>query len=165
MLTLDRMDAELAPIQFEAAADLDAAPEVAFALISDHRRLPSWIPGLRRVEVDESQALSPGGVGTRRTLYPVVGPFGVEVVVEFEPPRRMAYSASDASLRGLLTRHRAELWCEPSAAGTRVRWVVRGVPARTWWKRMLAWLFVRHAQRAGLANLRRHFAAQRAISV
>jgi uncharacterized protein YndB with AHSA1/START domain len=160
MVDRDSVEAQVAPILFDAGTELNARPEAVFAVISDHRGLPSWIPGLRRVDVDESQALSPGGIGTRRRLYPLVGASGVEVILELDPPRGIVYSASDASLRGLLTRHRAELWCEASAGGTRIRWVVRGIPSRTWWKRVIAWIVFRHTQRAGLANLRRRFASR-----
>ena len=159
MLDRDAVAAEVPPIQFEAGIEVDAQPEAVFALISDHRQLPSWVPGLRRVEVDESQASSPGGVGTRRKLYPIIGAAGVEVVVAFEPPHRIVYSASDESLRGLLTRHRAEISCQPSAGGTLIRWIVRGVRSRSGWKRILAKMVFRHALRGGLANLHRHFLA------
>lgn len=159
MLDRNAGDGDVAPIQFEAETELNARPEAVFAIISDHQRLPTWIPGLRRVDVDESNAMSPGGIGTRRTLYPMVGPSGVEVIVDFDPPRRLVYCASDESLRGLLTRHRAEISCEPSVSGTRIRWLVRGIPSRTWWRRVLAGAVFRHAQRSGLANLRRRFPA------
>ncbi len=74
---------ELPPIQFETKRYLPAPPAVVFALISDHAALPTWVPGLRRVDVDGSRATHPGGVGTRRTLYPSVGVPGTEVVVAF----------------------------------------------------------------------------------
>lgn len=130
-MDVNPVDAGAEPLQFEAMTERDAPPGVVFTFVSEHRRLPSWIPGLRRLEVDESQALSPGGIGTRRTLHPVAGASGVEVVLAFEPPRRMVYSASDESLRGLLTEHRAEL-CR---------------------------VVFRYAQRAGLSKLGRRFAA------
>jgi uncharacterized protein YndB with AHSA1/START domain len=163
--TMDRdsVETEVAPIQCEAETEINAQPEVVFAIISDHRRLPTWIPGLRRVDVDESQALSPGGIGTRRRLHPIVGPSGVEMIIEFEPPRKMVYRASDESLRGLLTRHRSEISCESSAAGTRLRWIVRGIPSQTWWKRILAKAMFSHAQQTGLANLRRRFPVEKSI--
>jgi hypothetical protein len=150
-------DTDAAPIQFHAQIEIHAPPEVVFAILSDHRGLLTWIPGLRRVDVDESGAQSPGGIGARRTHVPIAGPSGVEVIVGFELPRKMAYCASDESLRGLLTRHRSELWCESSPVGTLLRWSVRGEPSRTWWKRILARVVFRRAQRVGLANLRRRF--------
>lgn len=152
-----RWNAELEPIEFAAEIAVAAPPEVVFAFIADHQRLPAWVPGLRRVEVDNSLALTTGGVGTRRTLYPFVGLSGVEVIVDFEPPHRLAYRASDESLRGMLTQHLAEISCQPVAPGTHLRWVVRGVPARRWWQRVVARLVFNYALCTGLANLRRRF--------
>lgn len=153
------IDSSTPTIQFQAEVVVNAEAEVVFAFISDHRRLPTWITGLKRVDVDESESLSPGGVGTRRTLYPIAGPSGVEVIVEFEPPHSMVYCATDASLRGMLTQHRSEISCEPTAAGTRIRWIVRGVASQSWWKRLLAGLVFSRAQRSGLAKLRRLLAS------
>ncbi|MEY2930654.1 MAG: Polyketide cyclase / dehydrase and lipid transport [Pseudomonadota bacterium] len=151
--------------QLEASCELGAAPEVVFALLSDHASLPSWVPGLRRVEVDCSNAVSPGGVGTRRTLHALAGPPGTEIITDLVAPQRLAYSATDSSLRGLLTQHRAELCCEPSEGGTRLRWSVSGVPSQTWWKRVGARLIFGGAQRAGLRNLRRRFPPRRSTPI
>jgi|CZKU01.1.fsa_nt_gi hypothetical protein len=145
------------PLLVEATCELEAEPSEVFALIGDHASLPRWIPGLRRVEVDESRALSPRGVGTRRTLRMLLGSPGVEVITAFEPPARLAYSATDESLRGLCTGHIAELSCAACGTGTRLRWTVRAQPSHSWWKRIVARLMFNLACRAGLRNLRRQF--------
>jgi hypothetical protein len=150
-----------APIQFDCSCDLGVTEDVLFALLRDYRALPRWVPGLRRVEVDASRAASPDGVGTRRILYPRLGAAGVETITAFEPPRRLAYSASDESLRGLYTGHSSELYCTPSEQGTHVRWVIRGWPSERWWKRFLArWLFGM-ALEASLHRLRQLFPLRR----
>jgi hypothetical protein len=145
------------PLLFDAACDLGAPPAVVFAFIADHAALPRWIPGLRRVDVDETRACSPGGVGTVRKLHALAGPPGVEIVTAFEPPACLAYSATDESLRGLCTRHTAELSCRAIASGTRLRWTVRADPSPSWWKRVAARLIFNLACQAGLRNLRTHF--------
>jgi len=139
----------------DMTCELPAAPEDVFAVIGDHRALARWIPGLRAVEVDESRADSPGGAGTRRTLRMGLGPPGVEVVTVFAPPHRIAYGATDESLRGLCTCHAAELTCTPSGGGTVVRWTVRARLSTSWWRRWLAPLMFRLVCRAGLRRLRR----------
>ena len=126
------------PVLAEATCELGAEPSEVFALIGDHASLPQWIPGLRRVDVDESRALSPRGVGTRRTLRMLLAPPGVEVITAFEPPVRLVYSATDESLRGLCTRHSAELSCAACGTGTRLRWTVRAQPSPSWWRRIVA---------------------------
>jgi uncharacterized protein YndB with AHSA1/START domain len=146
-----------APIQFDRSCDLGVTPEALFALLRDYTALPRWVPGLRRVEVDASAAASPDGVGTRRILHPHLGVAGVETITAFEPPHRLAYSASDESLRGLYTSHSSELCCTPSEQGTHVRWVIRAWPSERWWKRLAArWLFGL-AQQASLRRLRELF--------
>jgi uncharacterized protein YndB with AHSA1/START domain len=146
-----------APIQFDRSCDLGVTPEDLFALLRDYSALPRWVPGLRRVEVDASAAASPDGVGTRRILHPHLGVAGVETITAFEPPRRLTYSASDESLRGLYTGHWSELCCTPSEQGTHLRWVIRGWPSERWWKRLAArWLFGL-AQQASLRRLRQLF--------
>jgi uncharacterized protein YndB with AHSA1/START domain len=144
-------------VQFDAICELGAPPSVVFAFIANHAELPRWIPGLRRVDVDESQARSRGGVGTRRTLHALAGPPGVEIVTALEPPHRLVYSATDESLRGLCTDHSAELSCIASARGTVLRWTVRAKPPSSWWRRILARLVFNLACRAGLRNLRKEF--------
>lgn len=149
---------ELAPIQFRARRYLSAPPAVVFELISDHAALPTWVPGLRRVDVDGSRATAPRGIGTRRILYPRVGVPGTEVVVAFEPPFRLSYSATDESLRGFLTAHLSELQCAAYGEGTELSWTIRGRLARSWWKRLLARLLFARAIHAGVKNLERRFA-------
>jgi len=144
-------------VDLEAA--LPASPEQVFALISDHARLPEWAPFLRRVEVDVSGAAVAGGAGTLRTLHPKLGPPGRELILALEAPRRLCYSATDESLRGLGRAHKAELTIEPSGGGTRLRWVVEMIPPRGWARRLFArWMF-RWAARRSIRNLQRHFAA------
>ena len=143
----------------DLTCELPATPSEVFAVIGDHRALPRWIPGLRQVEVDDSGAKLPGGVGTRRTLRMLVGPPGVEVVTAFDPPARIAYGATDESLRGLCTQHAAELSCVPTERGTRLRWTVRAELSSSWWRRFIAPLMFRLVCRAGLRRLRRRFDA------
>lgn len=127
-------------------------PDV-FALLGNHALLPTWAPGLKQVEVDDTNATSPGGVGAVRTLYPKIGPPGRETIVAFEPDHRLAYSASDASLRGLCTGHLTEISLESAAGGTRLRWVTRVVLARSWWRRVLAYTMFRWAAHASCKKL------------
>jgi uncharacterized protein YndB with AHSA1/START domain len=122
----------------DAVIHLRAPASEVFALIGDHRALPRWVPGVRRVVVDDSRAESPGGVGARRTLHMVLGPAGEEVVTTFVPPVRLRYSATDESLRGLCRSHTAELSCVPTERGTRLRWIVDVELPVSLWRRAVA---------------------------
>jgi uncharacterized protein YndB with AHSA1/START domain len=149
--------ADASPIQFDRSCELDVAPEKLFALLRDYEALPQWVPGLSRVEVDRSWAQSPDGVGTRRTLHPKLGVAGVETITAFEPPRLLAYSASDESLRGLYTAHSSELLCIPTERGTCLRWTIRAQPSAIWWKRVATRVMFGMAQQASLHRLHERF--------
>jgi len=153
-------DDEQTTVLFDGRAELGARPSDVFSFVADHAGLPRWIPGLRRVDVDVSEAQTPGGVGTRRTLRMRVGPPGVEIVTAFEPPNRLAYSATDASLRRLCTNHQAELTCAPTPSGTHLRWTVRAKPSPSWWRRLAARFVFNAACGAGMTNLRKYFLAR-----
>lgn len=143
-------------MRWRGMSELGAPPHVVFAFISDHAALPSWIPGLKRVDVD-ARAAGRAGVGIRRTLHMFAGAAGTEIVTELEPARRLVYSATDDSLRGLLTDHRAELRCDERQGWTRFSWLITGRPAVSWWKRFVAHVIFSAAIYLGLRNLRRRF--------
>ncbi|HTQ02767.1 MAG TPA: SRPBCC family protein [Polyangiaceae bacterium] len=149
---------ELPPVQFETRRYLSAPPAVVFALISDNATLPTPEPGPGRVQADEARSTLPRGAGTRRTLDPLMGIAGTEGVVAFEPPFGLSYSATDESLRGLLTAHVSELQCAAYGEGTELSWTVRGRLARSWWKRLLARLLFARALRSGVKDLERRLA-------
>lgn len=147
----------------EVRVALDAPPDEVFAFITDHAKLPSWAPGVSRVIIDASQAEIAGGPGTMRTLYPRLGASGVETVLASDAPARFVYSASDASLRGLCTRHRTTLLLAPLDAGerTELRWFVEAALSPSWWRaRVARWMFA-WAARVSCGNLRRIFDGRR----
>ncbi len=115
-----KLSAELAassPLVLGRAARLGATPEQVFEYIADFERLPEWMPMMKRCRVDNERAEAPGGVGAVRVIDSGFGEPTRETVVAFEPPLLLAYSASDASLRGLFTRHLGLLVSEPHPRG------------------------------------------------
>ena len=79
---------------------------------------------MKRCRVDNTRAEMPGGVGAVRVIDSGFGDPTRETVLAFEPPRLLAYSASDASLRGLFTRHFGVLLSEPHPrGGTWLSWL------------------------------------------
>jgi uncharacterized protein YndB with AHSA1/START domain len=120
-----------APVLLARTAHLGAEPAEVFAFIADFERLPTWMPLMQRCQVDNQNARSPGGVGAVRVIYPPVGAPARETVVALEPPHLLAYSASDASLRGMLRDHLGVITCAPhDAGGTYLSWVSFGRPGR-----------------------------------
>ncbi len=111
------------------AAHLGAEPGAVFAFISDFPRLPEWMPLIRRATVDNTAAQRPGQVGAVRVLSAAAGPPTRETVVAFETGKLLAYSASDASLVGMLRDHLGVLATEPHpSGGTRFTWLSYGNP-------------------------------------
>jgi hypothetical protein len=137
------------------------APLDVFALISSHTRLPEWVPGLLRVEVDESDAEVPGGAGAVRTLIPRFGRRGHERITLLDHSTlRIEYSATDDSLLGLCIDHRASITCRPDGRGTLVAFNVharRGPSRLRWW--LGRWMF-RVAVAASLSKLAQRFASR-----
>lgn len=113
-----------APLVLARAARLGADPTHIFAFITDFERLPEWMPLMKRVRVDNSRAETPSGVGAVRIIDSGLGKPTEETVVALEAPTLLAYSASDASLRGMLTSHLGVILCEPHpAGGTWLSWL------------------------------------------
>lgn len=116
-----------APLCLSYAARLGAQPHAVFALITDFARLPEWMPLIKRVTVDNSRAEKPGQVGAVRLIEAPMAPVTREVVVAFEPDKLLAYSASDASLMGMMHDHLGVLTTEAHpAGGTWFTWLSYG---------------------------------------
>jgi len=113
-----------APLVLARACRLGASQEELFAFIADFPRLPEWMPMMKRCHVDNARAQVPGGVGAVRVIDSGIGAPTHEEVRAFEPPALLAYSATDASLRGLFTSHLGVLVCEAHpAGGARLNWL------------------------------------------
>ncbi len=118
-----------APLGQQYAARLGVEPAALFAFITDFPRLPEWMPLLKRVTVDNSEAEVAGQVGAVRLIEAPAAPVTRERVVAFEQDKLLAYSASDASLMGMLRNHLGVLTCEPHPdGGTWFSWLSYGEP-------------------------------------
>lgn len=119
------------PLSIARATRLSAQPEEVFAFITDFPRLPEWMPMIKRCTVDNSRAQTPGGVGAVRVIEAPAGKPTLETVVALEPPRLLAYSASDESLMGMFTGHLGVITCEPlPEGGTWLTWLSFAVPGK-----------------------------------
>jgi uncharacterized protein YndB with AHSA1/START domain len=149
------------PLVLARAGRFGAEPDELFRFISDFERLPAWMPMIKRCRVDNRRASVPGGVGAVRLIDAGVGRPTEETVIAFEPPTLLAYSASDASLRGLFTGHVGVLVSEPHpAGGSRLSWLSHARPGtgpqRLLGPGVLAWVVQR-----SLAGLARQFPLSR----
>lgn len=106
-----------APLQLSYAVRLGVSPDELFAFITDFPRLPEWMPLIKRVRVDDTRSDKPGQIGAVRVIEAPVGPPTLEVVKAFEPGKLLAYSATDASLMGMVRDHLGVLTTEPHPDG------------------------------------------------
>ena len=112
-------------IRARAAVRVDAAPERAFAVLTDPARFHEWQAGMTPARTDPG----PVGPGSRlhghRRLAGMSVPFTTEVV-SWEPPRHMAFRSVRTPLQV-----RGEYTVVPSGTGSRIT-VALGVHVPRW---------------------------------
>lgn len=124
------MERPLAPLVVDVGAHLRAAPDTVFAYVTDVPKLPEWMPLLSRAELDNTKATTPGGPGAVRVIYAPLKPPTLEVVLVLDvAARHYVYSATDASLMGMLRDHTGVIVCgDDGAGGTYFRWLAYANP-------------------------------------
>jgi uncharacterized protein YndB with AHSA1/START domain len=113
--------------------EVPAAPDELWPLVSDPKRLAEWFEFAEGAEVTEGDP----GVGQRRRMHGSWGKKKSEidqVIVAWEPPRRLAWEHEAERLDGKpAPRFAAEtlfsIDLEPSGDGTHVRLTSRQLPA------------------------------------
>lgn len=119
------------PLLMKVVRRMGVPQEELFAYVSDSSRLSEWIPGAKKSWSDDSEAEAPGQRGSVRVISSGIGKPTRELIKAYQAPRALAYSASDSSLMGLMTRHLSVIGCEPHPDGGSVfAWLAYGrVPA------------------------------------
>lgn len=108
---------------FTLSREVNAAPEVVFDVLTDHRRYAEMTP-LRRSVLEREGEPAPNGVGSIRKLSAVGPPLREETIV-YERPSRFSYKL----LSGLPVRnHVGTVSLEPNGTGTKVTYAVRTNP-------------------------------------
>lgn len=107
----------MARYQAAAEARSAAAPDTVWALVADGARWSDWTT-FTRSSLEKEGDPPPDGVGAIRRFG--TGPVtSREQVVEFDPPRRLAYTI----LSGFPVRnYRATVELTPDGTGTRISW-------------------------------------------
>ena len=147
------------PIQLDLTARVNASPETVFDFAADHNRLPEWAPGVKSVEVDNSDAEQPGEVGAVRYLSGAFGKPDKEVVRAFDRPRLLSISNSDESLHGMFTDHIGIIVFESEGDGTRLRLRICAVPGRNPIARFIGKRLLPIMMGRARRNLQQHFTA------
>lgn len=112
---------------FEVARHFDATQHALFEYVTHFDRLSEWIMGAKKSWADDSNAETPGQVGSVRMIQPYLGKVVQETVKAYEAPRMLAYSADDSALFGLCTDHLSVITCEPHPdGGTIICWQAYG---------------------------------------
>jgi uncharacterized protein YndB with AHSA1/START domain len=102
-------------MQFSITTEVDAPPDVVFAVLTEVERWPEWTPTVTRVE-RLGDAGAPLALGSRlRIVQPKVPP-GEWTVTAFEPGRgfRLLSRSPGATVE-------ADHWAEPAEGGLRSR--------------------------------------------
>jgi uncharacterized protein YndB with AHSA1/START domain len=130
----------------------DAPVEEVWAVYSDHAGWKHWA-GFSRSWIEKEGAFEKNGVGCVRGF----GSPGIEVfeeVLEWEPPKRMAYSVIRGGLP--MKDHYGEAIFEKDGDGTLLTWRCRfesGIPGLGWLLRLV----VHRVFRTGLDGLARRY--------
>jgi uncharacterized protein YndB with AHSA1/START domain len=99
---------------------IEAPPEVVFERYTDHAGWSAWA-GAGKVSLAREGAPEKNGVGCVRAFESAMGL--QEEVIEFEPPKHMAYRVARGGFP--IKDHRGEVRFEPHPRGTRVVWTVQ----------------------------------------
>ena len=142
------------PLLVEASCTVGAAPDELFGFLAQVEALPAWVPMIKAARAQDP----PGGPGpgTVRVINEGTLAETHETVADFEPPRRLSYSARDRDLKGMLRDHLSVLEVEPAEGGARFRWAVYGQPGNLlmrWFARPV----IGHVVRGGCKALARRF--------
>jgi len=93
-------------------------PRTVFNRLADHEDMANW-PGITgSILVKEGSPRN--GMGAIRKIN-VAGLTLLEEIVEFEPPRRMAYTI----IKGLPVKHRGTITLKEDTNGTLLEWQIR----------------------------------------
>jgi hypothetical protein len=146
------------PIQVEVQGRVALSQDEAFRYVTDAKNLAEWLPiGNRSMSIDD-KAESPGGVGSVRAINFGSVSLARERVVALEPTTLYAYSANDASLRGMYREHLSVIGFEPHPeGGTVITWLAYAKPGSSWVMRYVGLRMFRHVLWNGMQNLEKRF--------
>lgn len=74
---------------YSTSAEIDASPEVVWAVLSDVERMPYWTPSMTSVEIIDGP--NPPDVGTQVRIEQPRLPLAVWLVDEWDAPRHFAW--------------------------------------------------------------------------
>ena len=96
---------------FSRSIEIDAPPDVVWALVSDTERIPEWFTAVASARME----------GGKRIAEMQDGSTLVESVEQDDAARRQVYSVESGS-RAAMRRHRAGFEVDASGEGSVVRW-------------------------------------------
>ena len=117
---LDPLEFTKAPLRAERTVTLNAPPEKVWALISDHEKLPTYLPMIAKVTIDNSHASTANGVGAVRTCS--IGDMALEEEIRvWKPNRALAYGVREGNPMGMSGHLGVMLLAPNETGGTTVR--------------------------------------------
>lgn len=118
---MDPLKFTQAPLRVERTISLNAGPEKVWALVSDHEKIPTYLPLIEKVTVDNSNASTANGVGAVRICS--LGDMALKEEIRlWEPNRALAYALSEDNPMGITGHLGVVLMAPNKTGGTTVRW-------------------------------------------
>lgn len=151
-----------APLQVEVQGRVGLSVSEAFRFVTDASKLSEWIPMATRSYSIDTGAKSPGGVGSVRAINYGSIPLARETVVVLEQDALYAYSASDASLRGMYRDHLSVIGFDAHPdGGAVITWLAYARPGSSWIMRYVGLRSFSHVLGTGMRTLEQRFPCAR----
>jgi carbon monoxide dehydrogenase subunit G len=118
---LNPLEFTKAPLRAEQSISLNASPEKVWALVSDHQKVPTYLPMIEKVTVDNSNASTENGIGAIKHCS--IGDMTwQEEVLLWNPDRAKAYGLPDGNPMGMNGHLAVVRLAANETGGTSVSW-------------------------------------------
>ena len=118
---LNPLEFTKAPLRAEQSISVNASPEMVWALVSDHQKVPMYLPMIEKVTVDNSNASTENGVGAIKHCS--IGDMTwQEEILLWNPDLALAYGMPDGNPMGMSGHLGLVLLAANETGGTTLCW-------------------------------------------
>jgi len=118
---LNPLEFTKAPLRAEQSMSVNASPEMVWALVSDHQKVPMYLPMIEKVTVDNSNASTENGVGAIKHCS--IGDMTwQEEILLWNPDLALAYGLPDGNPMGMSGHLGLVLLAANETGGTTLCW-------------------------------------------
>ncbi|MBV7327257.1 hypothetical protein KFU94_03180 [Chloroflexi bacterium TSY] len=102
-----------APLQLKKITILQVKPSVIFTALTEPEQMCRLFSWMHKIEVDNSEATEPNGLGAKRRCSFGNGMVLEEIIVGWQPPTRYAYRGVDETHPFGMVGHLGTIECQP----------------------------------------------------